>query len=113
MVAPGPHSVFVYGTLCSDEVLRMVTGAGFPRRPGVLSGYRRVLPPGGYPYVLPAHDEEVSGDVLSGIDDRALALLDRYEDEGTLYVRRREPVRCERVIVPCFVYVGNPAAHGR
>ena len=109
---PGRHALFVYGTLVADECQAAVTGRTFPRRPALLPDYTRIHPPGGYPYIVPSPGARVRGTLLSAIDDSALQALDRYEDEGRLYVRRVVEVQCDRITVPCYAYVGLPGAHG-
>src|SRR5689334_16093192 len=85
---PG-SALFVYGTLLDEARLAELTGRRFPRRPARLEGYARIAPPGGYPYVVPRAGAVVSGVVIDDIDAASLRALDRYEDEGRLYVRRR------------------------
>jgi hypothetical protein len=50
---------------------------------------------------------QVPGSVLLDVDPESLARLDRYEDEGHLYVRARVQVRCGGRRMPCHAYLGN------
>jgi gamma-glutamylcyclotransferase (GGCT)/AIG2-like uncharacterized protein YtfP len=84
-----------------------LVGRPLPRRPAVLEGYERVLPAGGYPYVVPRDGATVAGLLLDDLDQRALAALDAYEDEGRLYVRRDAVAVAGGRRVPCQVYVGT------
>ncbi len=103
--------LFVYGTLMDAECLRAVAGRVFPSRPARLEGFARFAPAGGYPYVVPGSDAAVDGLLLDDVDAEALRRLDRYEDEGRLYVRRTVEVVVGGARLACEVYVGNPARH--
>jgi gamma-glutamylcyclotransferase (GGCT)/AIG2-like uncharacterized protein YtfP len=96
--------LFVYGTLLDDAQVRAVAGRTFARRPAVLAGHRRVWPRGGYPSVVPDAAASVTGDLLDGLDDAALAAFDAYEDEGRLYAREGTTVTCDGEAVRCWVY---------
>jgi len=97
-------ALFVYGTLLDDARVPAVTGRTFPRRRAELAGHRRVWPHGGYPDLVVDAAASVTGDVLDGLDEPALAALDAYEDAPTLYVRDEVVVRCGGEGVRCFVY---------
>ncbi len=101
-----------------DARVESLTGQRFARRPARLDGYERIAPRGGYPYVVPRSGGSVEGILLEGIDPASLRALDRYEDEGRLYLRRPVVV----VVaggdsVSCEAYVGatrrRARAHGR
>src|SRR5439155_9200026 len=98
--------LFVYGTLMDEERVFAVTGRRFPARPARLEGYRRIMSGRGYPYVAPAPGSHVDGLLLEGIDAASLRALDRYEDEGTLYLRQRVEVIVAGAWVGCETYVG-------
>lgn len=102
--------LFVYGTLRDGACQRAVAGRTFPARPATLRGYRRVEPSGGYPYLVADPHGVVDGIVLDDVDAAALRRLDRYEDEGRLYVRRSVTVAAGGATVPCDVYVGAAIA---
>jgi gamma-glutamylcyclotransferase (GGCT)/AIG2-like uncharacterized protein YtfP len=99
-------ALFVYGTLTDPECVVAVTGRRFARRPARLDGYARIAPAGGYPYVVPRAGASVDGFVLDGLDADALRALDRYEDEGRLYVRTPVEVAVAGERVACETYVG-------
>lgn len=102
--------LFVYGTLREPDCQRAVTGRTFSARPATLRGFRREAPLGSYPYLVPDDAGVVDGLVLEGIDAAALRALDRYEDEGRLYVRRAVPITLDGVELACDVYVGAAIA---
>jgi hypothetical protein len=62
---------------------------------------------------VPDAAASVDGLLLDGIDDAALARLDAYEDEGTLYVRRSAVADVGGRTIPCQVYVGAAIARRR
>ncbi|TMA58042.1 MAG: gamma-glutamylcyclotransferase, partial [Deltaproteobacteria bacterium] len=84
--------LFVYGTLMSESCLYALTERYFPRREAKLSGFERIVPSTGYPYIIPKAGAWVQGLLLLGVDLIALAALDQYESEGVLYHRRRVEV---------------------
>jgi len=98
--------LFVYGTLMDEEQVFAVTGHRFPARAARLEGHERIAPHGGYPYVVPAPGSHVDGLLLEGIDAASLRALDRYEDEGRLYLRRPVEVSVGDARVACETYVG-------
>ena len=99
-------ALFVYGTLLDDAQVEAVTGRRFPRRAARLEGYERIAPPGGYPYVVARPGSAVDGALLESIDVASLRALDRYEDEGRLYVRRGVTVVAGGERIACETYVG-------
>lgn len=105
--------LFVYGTLMSEAQLHALTGRYFPRRPATLDGFARIAPQHGYPYVVPRPGSRVEGILLDGIDPASLRTLDRYEDEGRLYVRTPVDATVDGTRIACDVYVGNPALGDR
>ena len=102
--------LFVYGTQMSKRVLYSLTGRCFSRRKAELSGFARIIPKNGYPYIIPRTGARVPGILLSGIDLTALAALDDYEEEGRLYHRYRVEVTVDGRQVPCETYVGKVGA---
>ncbi len=80
----GPHAVFGYATLANPAVRFVVIGEPAPSRMGLLEGYRRA---GRDLEADP--DAAVAGRVFI-VDGRGLERLDRYEQTGLRYDRRRE-----------------------
>ena len=74
-------SVFTYGTLQTQEVMRLVTGKEFNSIPATLSGYQRFkFKDKSYPGVIENSRCTIEGTLYTGIDSNALALLDAFED---------------------------------
>ncbi|KAM0890917.1 hypothetical protein ACQ4PT_026701 [Festuca glaucescens] len=60
--AAAAHSVFVYGTLMSEEVVRVLLGRVPPSSPALLPNHQRFSIRGRvYPAILPVDGNEVSG----------------------------------------------------
>jgi len=85
---PKRANLFVYGTLMDDANVKALTGRTYPKEPGILWNFERIVPNKGYPYILPKHGGSVSGYVLKGLSQDALYRIDEYESEGNLYVRQ-------------------------
>lgn len=84
--AAGPHSVFVYGTLMAEEVVRVLLGRVPPSSPAILPNHHRFSIKGRvYPAILPVDSNKVAGKVFKSITNRELTVLDIFEDEE--YVR--------------------------
>jgi gamma-glutamylcyclotransferase (GGCT)/AIG2-like uncharacterized protein YtfP len=81
------HEVFVYGTLRSPTVRRVVIGRRGDAQPAVLDGFRRR-----HLNIEPAVGEYVEGAVLE-ISSDELRRLDRYERLGIRYERVRLTLR--------------------
>ncbi|WVZ77943.1 hypothetical protein U9M48_025730 [Paspalum notatum var. saurae] len=80
--AAGLHSVFIYGTLMAEEVVRVLLDRAPPSSPAVLHDHRRFSLRGRvYPAILPVRGHAVNGKVLRGLTDRELHVLDMFEDE--------------------------------
>ena len=80
---PGPHRLFVYGTLRSPLVRFVVTRRTQPQEPATLPGFRRVNRDIAY-----EPDAEVEGYVVY-VSTTELRRLDRYERTGQVYERVR------------------------
>jgi len=103
------ESVFVYGTLTSQELVVALTGRRFPSCPATLEGYARVFPEalGGFPNIVPRAGEVVTGLLLENIDTASLRALDAYEDTGRLYCRQPVEVVARGVRVSCEAYLAR------
>ena len=93
------------------EVMEIVAGRRFAARPAELRGWRRRRLRGAvYPAVAPAAGETTTGVLFEGLDARALARLDRFEDEP--YERRLLRVMLDSGVErEAFVYVLRPERH--
>ena len=78
---PGPHRLFVYGTLRSQLVRFVVTGRTQEAEPAALPGFRRESLD-----ILRDPHAKVPGYVIS-VSDAELRRLDRYERTGQRYER--------------------------
>lgn len=110
MTRPSLLPLFVYGTLLSDGPRAgLVPGR---RRPGRVDG-RLYAMPAGYP-ALVLGGGEVEGEVVDGVTEAQLRLIDHYEGlaEG-LYERVVCDVRVGGRTVGAWVYVmARPEARG-
>lgn len=105
--------LFVYGTLRDKRLLQQLTGKPFRTSPACLKDFKKWTTPAGYAYILPNKGSKVEGLVVWGIDPESLRRLDRYEDEGQLYFRKKIRVICGKRRVACQAYIGNSRLHRR
>lgn len=101
----------MYGTLRDERLIHQLTGKSFSASAAILKDFKKWTPPGGYPYILPENGSKVGGLLIRGIDPASLSRLDRYEDEGQLYFRKKITVICGKKRVSGQAYVGNPRLH--
>ena len=88
------RTLFAYGTLIFDEVMRQVTGRTFRGIDALLPGYARYrIKDAPYPGIIPCDGAVVKGKVYFDIDDKSLAMLDQYE--GGLYEKITVQVRID------------------
>ena len=103
--------LFVYGTLQIPQRLKQIIGRPLIGQPAVLKGYRcGLVERANFPGIVPYPDAEVQGQVLFGLSQSELVLLDQYE--GELYQRIRLPVQFGSML-QCWVYTIAPWAHSR
>lgn len=102
--------LFVYGTLMDPELVRALTGRTFATEPATLQGYRKVEVAGHYPYIEASESELVEGALILDVDRNALAVLDDYEDEGSMYLRGPATAMVAGQPRACQTYVGVPDA---
>lgn len=105
------HDLFVYGTLMRRSERGNLLG-DLRRRPARVLGALFDLP-AGYP-ALTSGQRTVFGELVEGVDDRLLDILDRYEgvDEG-LYERRLVEVRVDTERRNAWTYwMADPQARG-
>uniref|UniRef100_A0ACD5TCK3 Uncharacterized protein n=1 Tax=Avena sativa TaxID=4498 RepID=A0ACD5TCK3_AVESA len=112
------HRVFVYGTLMSEEVVRVLLGRVPPSSPALLPNHQRFSIKGRvYPAILPVDGNQVPGKVFKEITDGELHVLDTFEDEE--YVRETVGVSLtdSSETVPAFAYIwgneGDPDLYGQ
>lgn len=88
-------NVFVYGTLMFEDTFRAITGfeEDIDCHLAVLKGFeRRSVPHGGYPAIFHNDDNKVQGILVRDVPSECLPRLDRYEGEGSLYLRKEVSV---------------------
>ncbi|KAL8504357.1 hypothetical protein ACS0TY_022906 [Phlomoides rotata] len=80
--SPSPIStIFVYGSLLADDVVRVLLGRVPPSSPAILPHFQRFSIKGRvYPAIVPGEDKKVTGKVLLGITPPELHILDEFED---------------------------------
>ncbi len=100
--------LFVYGTLMSDNHVRLILNRTVASEPVTLFHYMKVVPPGAFYFIVRQQGSQVRGRLLKGLTPEELERLDSFEDEGKLYFRKTVVVRdqndCRR---RCMTYVGN------
>ena len=100
--------LFVYGTMMSDQHVRLLLNRKVESEPAVLHNYMRVVPPGAFYFVVKQHGATAPGRLLKDLSPEELERLDAFEDEGNLYFRRVVVVRTEdNRRRRCMTYVGN------
>ena len=106
------HRLFVYGTLQIPERVAEITGRHLSGVPAQLDGYRcgRVVR-ADFPGIVPHATGRTFGQLLSGLGQDDLSLLDRYE--GELYRRIRVGVTVADFTSSAWVYVIVPWAYDR
>ncbi|XP_039844709.1 AIG2-like protein D [Panicum virgatum] len=105
--AAAAHSVFVYGSLMADEVVRAILKRVPPAAPALLPNYHRFNIKGRiYPAILPAESKKVAGMVIMGVTDEELRLLDAFEDVE--YTRTRVEISLadpsEKMLADTYVW---------
>jgi gamma-glutamylcyclotransferase (GGCT)/AIG2-like uncharacterized protein YtfP len=115
MTESAGHALFVYGTLREPAVRRRVLGGHreIATCPAVLLGHDRRLFPGfEYWFVVPAEaDARVDGELMLGLSDDDLVILDDYEDlDAGLYVRAMVRVETADGERDAWTYRRGPAA---
>ena len=100
--------LFVYGTMMSDQHVRLLLNRRVDSESAVLHNYMRVVPPGAFYFVVKQHGATATGRLLKDLSPDELARLDAFEDEGNLYFRRVVVVRTsDNRLRRCMTYVGN------
>jgi len=102
-----PVGVFAYGSLKAGEAgAGVAERAGLVRRvPAVVQGLLLFALPEGYPAAVPG-EGRVEGELLYFADlERALSVLDAYEDEGREYRRGIVWAETPGGRVPAWVYL--------
>ena len=102
------ENLFVYGSLQSPAVLKVLLGRNPRQRQAILNGYSRFRVPGRtYPGINEDVNGTVDGSLLSELTVSETVLLDAFEGEE--YVKRKvevfeEEYRDERVVADAYVF---------
>ena len=89
------------------SLVYQLTGKSFPTSTACLKDYKKLTSHLGHPYILPHKGSKVEGLLIRDIDPQSMKRLDKYEDEGRLYFRKKVTVLSVGEKVSCEVYVGN------
>ncbi|KAI7742529.1 hypothetical protein M8C21_031266 [Ambrosia artemisiifolia] len=111
------RSVFVYGSLLADDVVRALLRRVPKNSPAILHGYHRFSIKGRvYPAILPVENKKIIGRVLMDITAPELDILDKFEDYE--YERRLVDVSLldSSDVLQAYTYVwannGDPDLYG-
>ncbi|MDP8262944.1 MAG: gamma-glutamylcyclotransferase family protein [Candidatus Ancaeobacter aquaticus] len=99
-------NLFAYGTLLSDFNLRIITSKEFSRKEAILLNYRKITPKDSYPFIVPKRGKVTTGALLFDVDPESLKAIDKYENVGTYYHRRKVKVQSDGELVDAEVYIG-------
>jgi len=98
-------NIFVYGTLMNGQRANSyLNGAEF-KGSFCLNGYAK-YDLGSFPGIVEKENESVVGEVYAVTEDM-LPMMDRYEGEGSLYIRREVIVERGNEKVVAWVYIYN------
>lgn len=101
------HPLFVYGTLMRHADRGFML-SGLRRRPARTQGLLFALP-AGYP-ALAAGSRTVFGELIEGVSNPMLSILDAYEGVGAgLYERRRINVQVDTEHINAWAYCMDDA----
>jgi gamma-glutamylcyclotransferase (GGCT)/AIG2-like uncharacterized protein YtfP len=103
--------LFVYGSLLDAAHRAALLGREVAAAPARLNGYERRR--ARYFYIVERAGVETPGLVLSGLGERDLAVLDRYEEVPRLYTRVKvEVTNAGGTALRCWIYLPTPALLG-
>lgn len=109
---PSRLPLFSYGSLRDPDLRAFLLGdrPNLTSLPATLLGYRRYeMLDYNYPFVVPAPEGTVEGDVLFGLTADDYAVLDAYEDvDQGIYERVQVTVQTSRGPLEAWTYVKGP-----
>lgn len=108
LTSPKVHAangkLFVYGALLDSSERRRLLGRSVNGEPARLEGYARGR--SRYFFVTPRENSVVEGEILSGLSDVDIAILDEYEEVPRLYIREQiEVVASDGKLSGCWIYL--------
>ena len=96
--------LFVYGALLDSSERCRLLGRSINGEPARLEGYARER--SRYFFVTPRENSVVEGEILSGLSDADIAILDEYEEVPRLYVREQIEVAVSGgKLARCWIYL--------
>ena len=105
------HTLFVYGTLMQGQPAHdLLKDAVYSRRYTLHD--HTMVDLGAYPGIVQKKNEAVLGEVYF-VSPEMMAEMDRYEDEGNLYLRREVWVKSEQGCLRAEAYLYNKSTQGR
>ena len=104
--------LFVYGTLLSDNHVRLILNRTVASEPVTLYHYMKVVPPGAFYFIVRQRGSQVRGRLLKALTAEELERLDSFEDEGNLYYRSKgvgddlsfQPLRTHSPFLDAFIF---------
>ena len=99
--------LFVYGTLMSDEHVKLLLNHSVKSEEAVLHNYMRVVPPGAFYFTVKQFGAVTNGRLLKDLTPEDIEKIDAFEDEGSLYFRKVVVCRVGEKRRRCMTYVGN------
>lgn len=105
------NAVFTYGTLMRGQFAEYLMGNAEWGGHACLHGYA-MTDLGGFPGIGESASETALGEVWF-VDDDTLARLDRYEGEGSLYIRRQVQVENSYGRLDAYAYIDNGMPRGK
>ena len=106
-----PNAVFTYGTLMRGQSAEYLMGNAEWGGHACLHGYA-MTDLDSFPGISESASETALGEVWF-VDDDTLAHLDRYEGEGSLYIRRQVQVENSYGRLDAYAYIDNGMSRGR
>ncbi len=100
------NPVFVYGTLMAGQPAANLLGDNAIFVGPAMLPDHAMYDLGSYPGIVPAEGEQVIGEVYL-VDDEAMKRMDRYEGEGSLYLRQTVSVEVDtgwRLSAKAYIY---------
>ena len=104
------HAVFVYGTLMRGERAAHMLAQYEYIGEFTLQDYA-LYQVSYYPGIKEVPGAYVTGEAYL-VDDACIKAMDEYENEGTLYLRKKVQIRNEKESMEAFVYVYNQDVDG-
>lgn len=100
------YNLFVYGSLKDPDLFFDITDEVCQEKDhAVLIDFGYTDPVFGYPAIESRKGSRIEGEIIYNVSERALAELDRYEDEGGLYQRITTRVIVEKHEIEAEVYI--------